>query len=45
MVDTILVTGSNGQLGRSLRALAEKDQKTNGFFVLDKTSTSPIEKD
>ena len=47
MVDTILVTGSNGQLGRSLRALAEKDQKNQWVFCsrqdLDITNREKIE--
>ena len=47
MVDTILVTGSNGQLGRSLRALAEKDQKNLWVFCsrqdLDITNREKIE--
>jgi dTDP-4-dehydrorhamnose reductase len=47
MVDTILVTGSNGQLGRSLRALAEKDQKNQWIFCsrqdLDITNREKIE--
>lgn len=47
MVHTILVTGSNGQLGKSLCALAEKDQKNQWVFCsrqdLDITNRENIE--
>ena len=32
MAKTILVTGSNGQLGKSLRTLAENDDKNHWVF-------------